>query len=51
LNGRNVAFVNHIKYLGVIFDTRITWRLHIEMNEAKVFRIFIRIYSVLKMNL
>jgi hypothetical protein len=35
LNGRNIPFVNHVKYLGVIFDKRITWRLHIEMTEAK----------------
>jgi hypothetical protein len=31
LNGRNIPFVNDVKYLGVIFDTMITWRLHIEM--------------------
>jgi hypothetical protein len=24
MNGRNIPFVNHIKYLGVIFDKRIT---------------------------
>jgi hypothetical protein len=45
LNGRNVPFVNSVKYLGAIFDIRITWRLHIEMIEAKAFRTFIRIYS------
>jgi hypothetical protein len=43
-----VPFVNHIKYLGVIFDKRITWRLHSEMIEAKAFRTFITIYSLLK---
>jgi hypothetical protein len=48
LNGRNIPFVNHVKYLGVIFYKRFTRRLHIETTEAKVFRIFIRIYSVLK---
>jgi hypothetical protein len=37
-----------IKYLGVIFDKRILWRLHVDMIEAKVFRIFITIYSLLK---
>jgi hypothetical protein len=36
------------KYLGVIFDKRFTWRLHIEMFEAKAFRTFISIYSILK---
>jgi hypothetical protein len=34
LNGRNIPFVNHVKYLSVIFDKRITWRLHMEMTEA-----------------
>jgi hypothetical protein len=36
LNGRNIPFVNHAKYLGVIFDKRSTWRLHVEMIEIKV---------------
>jgi hypothetical protein len=45
LNGRNIPFVNDIKYLGVIFVKRIIWRLHIEMTEAKAFRTFIRITS------
>jgi hypothetical protein len=40
-NGQNIPFVNHVKYLGVIFDDRITWRLHTEMTEAKAFRIFL----------
>jgi hypothetical protein len=48
LNGRNIPFVNSVKYLGVIFDRRMTWRLHIEMIEAKAFRTFIRIYSLFK---
>jgi hypothetical protein len=43
LNGQNIPFVSHVKYLGVIFDKRITWRLHIEMIEAKAFSTFIRI--------
>jgi hypothetical protein len=38
-----IPFVNHVKYLGVIFDKRITWRLHIEMIEAKAFGTFISI--------
>jgi hypothetical protein len=46
LNGRNISFVNHVKYLGIIFDERITWRLHIKMIETKAFRTFIRIYSI-----
>jgi hypothetical protein len=49
LNGRNIPFVNSVKYLGVIFDKRMmTWRLHIEMIEAKAFRTFNRIYSLIK---
>ncbi|PNF41415.1 hypothetical protein B7P43_G14387 [Cryptotermes secundus] len=48
LNGRNIPFVNSAKYLGVIFDKRVTWRLHIEMIEAKAFRTFIRVYSLFK---
>jgi hypothetical protein len=45
MNGRNIPFVNHVKYLSAISDKSITWRQHIEMIEAKVFRTFIRIYS------
>jgi hypothetical protein len=48
LNGWNIPFVNHVKYLGVIFDKRITCRPHIEMIEAKAFRILIRIHSLFK---
>jgi hypothetical protein len=46
--GRNILFVNSAKYLDVIFDKKVTWRLHIEMIEAKAFRTFIRLYSLLK---
>jgi hypothetical protein len=38
LNGRNIPFVNGVKYVSVIYDKKITWRLHIEMIEAKAFR-------------
>jgi hypothetical protein len=47
-NGRNIPFVNSVKYLGIIFDKRMAWRLLIETNEAKAFRTFIRIYSLFK---
>jgi hypothetical protein len=47
LNGRNTSFVNYKKYLGVVSDKKITWRLHITM-EAKAFRAFIRTYSLSK---
>jgi hypothetical protein len=49
LNGRNITFVNNVKHLGVIFD-KITWRLHIEMIEAKAFRTVIRVYSLFMSN-
>jgi hypothetical protein len=48
LNERNIPFVNSVKYLGVIFDTRMAWRLHIEKIIAKAFRTFIRWYSLFK---
>jgi hypothetical protein len=48
LNGRNILFANSVKYLGVFFDKKIKWRLHIETVEAKAFRIFIRLYSLFK---
>jgi hypothetical protein len=47
-NGRNIPFVNSVKYLVVIFDRKVTWRLHIKMMEAKAFRTFIRLYSLFK---
>jgi hypothetical protein len=37
-----------VKYLDIILDKRITWRLHTEITESKVLRTFIRIYSILK---
>jgi hypothetical protein len=48
LNGRKFPFVNHVNFLDVIFDKRIKWRLHIEMIEAKAFRTFIRVCSLIK---
>jgi hypothetical protein len=48
LNGWNIPLINHVKDLGVIFDKRIAWRLHIEMIEAKAFRAFIRIFFLFK---
>jgi hypothetical protein len=48
LNGRNIPFVNNKKYLGVIFDKKITWRWHIEMIEAKAFRAVTTTYSLFK---
>jgi hypothetical protein len=48
LNGRSVPFVNRVKILCVIFDKKVTWRLYIEMIEAKAFRTFISIYCQFK---
>jgi hypothetical protein len=48
LNGRKNPFVNNVKYLGVIFDKRITWRLRIERIEDKAFRTFLRLYPLSK---
>jgi hypothetical protein len=35
MNGWNIPFVNKVKYLGVIFNKRMTWRLHIEIPIKK----------------
>jgi hypothetical protein len=48
LNGQEIPFVNSVKYLSVIFDKKITWRLHIKAIEAKAFSTFIRICSLFK---
>jgi hypothetical protein len=48
LNGRNIPFVKLVKYLGVISDKKILWRLHTEKIEGQVFRTFIRVYSLFK---
>jgi hypothetical protein len=45
---RPLTLILHVKYLGIIFDKRSTWRVHTEMTEAKDFRTFIRIYSLFK---
>jgi hypothetical protein len=48
LNGWNIPFVNHLKYLSVIFNKRITRKLHIERIKAKALRTFIRLYPLSK---
>jgi hypothetical protein len=50
LNGQNIPFVYSVKYeyLGVIFNKKVTWRLHIEMIKAKAFRTIIRIHFLFK---
>jgi hypothetical protein len=44
---RQIPFVNHVKYLSVIFFYKNT-RLHTETIAAKDLRIFVRIYPILK---
>jgi hypothetical protein len=48
LNGRNIPFVNSVKYLGDIFYRRMTWRLHIDKTAAKALGIYIRTYPIFK---
>jgi hypothetical protein len=48
INGLIIPFVNNVKYLSVIFDRKITWRLHIKTIETKAFRAFIRTYFLFK---
>jgi hypothetical protein len=48
LKGRNIPFVSYIKYLGVIFDSIVLWRQHIDWIATKVLRIFIGMYLLLK---
>jgi hypothetical protein len=48
LNGRNIPFLNSVKYLGVIFDKRMPWRWHIEKIAAKALGKYIRTHSILK---
>jgi hypothetical protein len=48
LKGRNIPFVNNVKYLGVNFDRKISWRHDIERAEAKAFRTFLNTYSLFK---
>jgi hypothetical protein len=47
-SGRDILFVNSEKYLGVIFDKKITWRLHIETVKVKAFRTLSTIYPLFK---
>jgi hypothetical protein len=48
LKGGNILFVNHVKWFSVIIDMKITWRLLIQMIEAKAFRTFIGVCSLFK---
>jgi hypothetical protein len=48
LKARIIPVANNVKHHGVIFDKRITWRLHMEWIVAKAFRTFIRLYLLFK---
>jgi hypothetical protein len=48
MNGCNIPFINYVKYIGVIFDRRIMWRLHIEMTETKTFKTFFGMHALFK---
>jgi len=48
LKGWQIPFVNHMKYLGVIFYKKISWKLCIGTIAAKALHIFISIYPILK---
>jgi hypothetical protein len=48
LKGRGVPFVNNVTYLGVTFDSRMTWIQHIEKTIAKTLSTYIRNYSLLR---
>jgi hypothetical protein len=48
LNAWKISFVNYVKYPGVVFDKRNSWRFHIEIIEAKAFRTFIRVSFLVK---
>jgi hypothetical protein len=39
---RDIPFVDNATYLGVIFDRRMTWRLHIEGTVAKALLTYLR---------
>jgi hypothetical protein len=48
LNGRDKPFVNNATYLGVTFDWRLTWRLHIERTVDKALRTYLRTDSLFR---
>jgi hypothetical protein len=47
-HGRNNPSVNHAKCVSVIFDGRTTWRLQLEMIEAKASRARVWVYCLSK---
>jgi hypothetical protein len=50
INAWNIPFCSRVKYVAVIFDNRIAWRLHIEMIGSQAFRTDISIYLLFKIS-
>jgi len=48
LKGRNILSVKAAKRIGVIFDSWVTWRYHVDSIVTKALRTFIRMYPLLK---
>jgi hypothetical protein len=48
LNGWKIPFVKRVKYLCVIFEKEMIWRLHIETVATKVFITFIGLYFLFR---
>jgi hypothetical protein len=48
LKGQNFPFEKDVRYLGVIFDRRITWRSHTDLSVTKALRTFVQIYAPMK---
>jgi len=38
--------MSHVKYLGVVFNKKVTRRMHVEMIKVKAFEIFPRVHSI-----
>jgi hypothetical protein len=48
VKGRNFPFVKEVKYIGVIFYSRVTWRHHMDSIVTRAFLTFIRICPLQK---
>jgi len=48
LERRHIPFANNVKYLGIILDKKLTWKLHTETVVTKALLIFRSIYPILK---
>jgi hypothetical protein len=48
IKGRDIPFVNSVKYLCVTIDRKMIWRHNIERTVAKVLRKYIKKYSLFK---